>query len=60
MKKTYINPEINIVRIHSSYILSGSPVSFNGGGEGSIELQSGNATGASLSRGYDFDDDEDW
>lgn len=51
MKKKYINPEINIVKLQTQQILAGSE----------LNLNSGNATewGARQGGGF-FDDEEDF
>lgn len=62
MKKTYINPTMNIVKLNAnSNILAGSDkVSFSTNGEsGSGELIDAGATGSGLGRGGIFDEDEE-
>ena len=52
MKKTYINPEIAVVKIGTMQMLAAS---------NEQPLQTGNATEwGSRSVDFDFDDDEDW
>ena len=56
MKKTYINPSMEIVKINAtSQLLSGSGIET--GGTPGEEYTS---TDVSYSRGFDFDDEEDW
>ena len=53
MKKTYINPEIEIVKIKAQQLLAGSTL----GIDESVEITDESKL---LSREFDFDDDEDW
>ena len=61
MKKTYINPNIEVVKIASQMQIMAGSFTTNGDGDVTAgELIDENATGAGLSRSFDFDDDEDW
>ena len=53
MKKTYINPEIEIVKIKAQQLLAGSTL----GIDESVEITDESKL---LSREFDFDDEEDW
>ena len=58
MKKTYINPEIEIVKIKAQQLLAGS-VTFNGDGTGVVDLTEEEPDdGPAMSRGFGFN--EDW
>ena len=48
MKKTYINPTINVVRIQTMQMLAAS----------TLELKSGNASEWGGARGSDFEEEE--
>lgn len=60
MKKNYINPLVNVVRIQTSHIIASSPVNFTESG-GSAKLNEGTASGNALGRrsGSLWDDDEE-
>ena len=47
MKKTYINPNIEVVKIQTQQMLAGSPV---------VTMHGGDATSAGLGRDNDGDD----
>ena len=53
MKKTYINPEMEIVKIATQQMLAGSSFDI----DPTVEVTD---EGSLLSRGYDFDDEEEW
>ena len=61
MKKTYINPELLVVKIASQqHIMAGSPVSFDGLGNGAITpLNEDPDDGDAMSRELDDFDDLD-
>lgn len=57
MKKTYINPEIEVVKISAPVIMAGSPVSFDNAGGGSVTLSDEDfeeGEDVVLSRGFDW------
>ena len=57
MKKTYLNPELQVVKLQTIGMLATSNPEdgFAGGGKG--DLESG-VTSGNLGRGYDFDDED--
>ena len=63
MKKTYINPEMVIVKIATHQMLASSPASFDGSGSGelildpSTELDPDNSEDEVLGREDDFGDE---
>ena len=60
MKKTYIMPLTAIVKVSVQQIMAGSPFHVNASGDlTGGELQSGNATGAAMSRNNSLWDDDD-
>lgn len=62
MKKTYINPNIEVVKIATHQMLANSPFDRDtqSGDLTGGTLQNENATGAAMGRGFDFgfDDEE--
>ena len=63
MKKTYINPEMLVVKIATHQMLASSPATFDGAGNGEINLTDDDFTVGEdevLGREDDFDmEDED-
>ncbi len=56
MKKTYINPSIDVYELKATQqLLAGSVEGFND----ELDTTGGNGSVA-LSRDFDFDDEEDW
>ena len=57
MTKTYLNPELQVVKLQTIGMLATSNPEdgFAGGGKG--DLESG-VTSGNLGRGYDFDDED--
>ena len=51
MKQTYINPTVNVVKIQTSNIIASSPT---------LEIKNEDATGAGMSREFDYDDEEEY
>ena len=51
MKQTYINPIVNVVKIQTSNIIASSPA---------LEIKNDDATGAGMSREFDYDDEEEY
>lgn len=62
MKKTYIYPTINVVKLNiNQYLLIGSPASFDGGGNGSATISDTSMDPSDpedevLSRMFNFDE----
>ena len=55
MKKTYINPEMEIIKIKVQQLLSGSPVSFDNSGSGEVDLLDEDPDdGEAMSRAFDW------
>lgn len=56
MKKTYIVPELNVIKIaFHQQMLAGSPVRFNGDGSGEVDLLDDDPdSGEAMSRGFDW------
>lgn len=57
MKKTYINPIMNILTIETLKMIATSSIEFNGENNGAGGLNEGVASGDGLSRGTDWDDE---
>ena len=49
MKQTYINPELKVVKLQTQQMLAVS-----------IQMYGANATGAGMSREFDYDDEEEY
>lgn len=61
MKKTYINPKMVVVKMSTcTQMLAGSFDSNNLDGDQTVQINGGTHNGSFGSRGYDFDDEEDW
>lgn len=62
MKKTYINPELLVVKIATHQMLASSPATFDGSGSGEINLTDDDFSVGDdevLSREDDFDMDDE-
>ncbi|MBQ8066571.1 MAG: hypothetical protein IJ200_13070 [Prevotella sp.] len=60
MKKTYMNPDIQVVKINTGMLLNSSPMNLTPGeATGSGKLNSTDAEGDAMGRMGFFDDDEE-
>ena len=60
MKKTYIYPATNLLKIRTVQMIAASGVTFDGDGNGRAGLNGGTASGDAFGRGGSlWDDDED-
>ena len=56
MKKTYMTPFMETVKIASPVIMTGSNIRFNGDGTGTVEVTEDTPDeGEAMSRGFDWD-----